>query len=506
MINIFEKYNKLTDEERKDIEDLYIVHQLYKQLENSDEVDLTKLEYKILFNKVKECFNVSNIDVREIIKRIIEILKCVDKTISDIDDLELEELVDLISNKDSDFKTIEHKKDILFAITTARFYCLLLKYEGQYMLVCEKNDGTQYQRRFKNEFDSILKDLSDLGYNNYWQVLNAKDYGIPQNRERVFIISIRKDIDNGKFTFPETIPLQLKLKDLLEDVVDDKYYLTEKGIGRLIKKNNKLIRNNDNPDVSSCIIAGYYKMDGRNNQYISEQNKPKRIGGIYDTEERKRQAGSIYDSNAISPTLTTMFPGGDKQPFVLVNEGTKKGTSEAREGDSINISYPNNMRKRGRVGKEVSQTILTSPNMAVVENANKPICLNANKNVSIQDRIYDEEGISTTVTASEFKPKIAERKMFNPYNDKEIKDIAPTQTANCGNSYSSAAVLISEDGTTFMRIRKLTPLECWRLMGFDDKDFYKAKDSGISDTQLYRQAGNSIVVNVLEKIIEGLLK
>ena len=57
-----------------------------------------------------------------------------------------------------------------------------------------------------------------------------------------------------------------------------------------------------------------------------------------------------------------------------------------------------------------------------------------------------------------------------------------------------------------MRIRKLTPLECWRLMGFDDKDFYKAKDAGISDTQLYRQAGNSIVVNVLEKIIEGLLK
>ena len=163
-----------------------------------------------------------------------------------------------------------------------------------------------------------------MGYNNYWQVLNAKDYGIPQNRERVFIISIRKDIDNGKFIFPEKIQLQLKLKDLLEEVVDNKYYLTEKGIGRLIKRNNKLIRNNENPDVSSCIIAGYHKMDGRNNQYISEENKPKRIGGIYDTDERKRQAGGIYDPNAISPTLTTMFPGGDKQPFVLVNEGTKK--------------------------------------------------------------------------------------------------------------------------------------------------------------------------------------
>ena len=372
-----------------------------------------------------------------------------------------------------------------------------LYYEGYRILKTKKpkvsiieNVKNLTSKRFKNEFDSILKDLSDLGYNNYWQVLNAKDYGIPQNRERVFIISIRKDIDNGKFIFPEKIQLQLKLKDLLEEVVDNKYYLTEKGIGRLIKRNNKLIRNNENPDVSSCIIAGYHKMDGRNNQYISEENKPKRIGGIYDTDERKRQAGGIYDPNAISPTLTTMFPGGDKQPFVLVNEGTKKGSSEAREGDSINISYPNNMKKRGRVGKGVSQTILTSPNMAVVENANKPICLNANKKVSIQDRIYDEEGISATVTASEFRSKVAERKMFNLYNDKEIKDIAPTQTTNCGSSTSSAAVLISENGSNYLKIRKLTPLECWRLMGFDDEDFYKAKNVGISDTQLYRQAGN----------------
>lgn len=69
-----------------------------------------------------------------------------------------------------------------------------------------------------------------------------------------------------------------------------------------------------------------------------------------------------------------------------------------------------------------------------------------------------------------------------------ITDIAPTQTAACGISTSTAAVLISEDGNSYIRIRKLTPLECWRLMGFDDKDFYKAKSVGISDTQLYKQA------------------
>lgn len=153
MINIFEKYNRLTDEEKENLEDLYIVHQLFKQLENFHKLDLNLLEKKILFKKAKECFCVSNIDIKEIIKRLFEILECVDKTICDIDDLDLEELIDLISNKDTDFKKIEPKKDILFAITTTKFYCLLLKYEGQYMLICEKDNGTQYQRKFKSKDD-----------------------------------------------------------------------------------------------------------------------------------------------------------------------------------------------------------------------------------------------------------------------------------------------------------------------------------------------------------------
>lgn len=389
-----------------------------------------------------------------------------------------------------------------------------LYYEGYRILKSKKpkysiieNVKNLTSQRFKIQFDSILNDIKELGYTNYWKVLNAKDYGVPQNRERVFIVSIRNDIDRNSFIFPSPVELKLKLKDVLEDKVDERFYLTESGIGRLIKKNNKLIKDCQNPNISSCLIAGYHKMSGSNNQYIAESDEVERITGLFDTNKSKHQAGSIYNPNGLSPTLTTMDNGGHKQPYILVKEGTKKGYAEAMEGDSINYSYPNSMTKRGRIGKEVSQTILTTPSIAVLENTNKLICLNnKDKKWSVQDRIYDTEGISATVTASEFKPKIAERKMFNPYNDKEIKDIAPTQTANCGNSYSSAAVLISEDGTTFMRIRKLTPLECWRLMGFDDKDFYKAKDAGISDTQLYRQAGNSIVVNVLEKIIEGLLK
>ena len=85
-------------------------------------------------------------------------------------------------------------------------------------------------KRFKSQFASILNDLSELGYTNYWKILNAKDYGIPQNRERLFIISIRNDIAKSNFCFPQPVPLLWKLKDLLEDEVEEKYYLSKKSL------------------------------------------------------------------------------------------------------------------------------------------------------------------------------------------------------------------------------------------------------------------------------------
>lgn len=249
-------------------------------------------------------------------------------------------------------------------------------------------------------------------------------------------------------------------------------------------------------------------MGARDQQYIKDDTV-KRITGIFDEGNKKHQAGSIYDATGISPTLTGAS-GGHIQPHIFVREGTKKGYTEAIEGDSINVSYPMNIKKRGRVGKQVSQTILASNvNMATLEKTDKPICLNNQEGkTSLQDRIYDTEGIMPTVTAGNFRSNIAESKeisMFNPYNQKEIKDVAPTQTRNCGSITSSAAVLITEDGKHCFRIRKLTPLECWRLMGFADEDFYKAKSVGISDTQLYRQSGNSVVIDVIMEIYKKLI-
>ena len=90
-------------------------------------------------------------------------------------------------------------------------------------------------KRFTEEFKTVLESLEEVGYVNYWAVLNAKDFGIPQKRERVIIISIRKDIDKG-FTFPAAIPLTLKLKDILEDEVEEKYYLGDKGLAYISDK------------------------------------------------------------------------------------------------------------------------------------------------------------------------------------------------------------------------------------------------------------------------------
>lgn len=275
----------------------------------------------------------------------------------------------------------------------------------------------------------ILKDLEEAGYNNYWQILNGKDFQIPQNRERVFVISIRKDIDKCSFKFPDKQILKIRLKDLLEDDVEDKYYLSEKAIEKLVRHSNKLIKEQENPNICACLIANYFKMGARDQQYI-KSDTVRRVAGIYDEVNRKHQSGSIYDKNGISPTLTTCT-GGNIQPHILVNEGTKKGYAEAHEGDSINISYPRNIKKRGRVGKQVSQTILASNN--------------------------------------------------------------------------NIAVLVTEDGEHCFRIRKLTPKECWRLMGFADEDFEKAKLVPTSNTQLYKQAGNSIIVNVLMEIFKKLL-
>ena len=275
--------------------------------------------------------------------------------------------------------------------------------------------------------------LESMGYQSYYKVLNAKNYGIPQNRERCFMVSILGDYN---YTFPKPIPLKLRLKDMLEESVDEKYYISNSKIESLCARDYK---------DPKCIVVGTTN--------ISK----------YESSNR------IYSPKGISPTINTM-QGGNLEPKVAVKENTKKGYDIATEGDSINLEQPNLQTRRGRVGKQVAQTLTTSCNQGVLE----PVGCQ----IRPKDRNYNKHG-------------------------KQREDQVEIRSDNLSN----ALLTISQKNMIVepqFRIRKLTPLECWRLMGFTDEDFEKAQKVN-SNTQLYKQAGNSIVKQVLMAIFKQMI-
>lgn len=232
-------------------------------------------------------------------------------------------------------------------------------------------------KKFKEQFELVLKSLEEAGYSNYWKVLNAKDYGIPQNRERVFIISIRKDIDKG-YEFPEPFPLQLRLKDMLDDEVDEKYYLSDEQIltagyfGNAVNPNLKDVYDRKkaiiNKQVSYTISTKpdrrigdcNYVTDDRNEMTAEEFLKKKfgegqkilvreatkkgyaeaidntmgaetikQVGQLYPNSGNP-QSGRIYSADGISPTMDTCS-GGNRMPKVLI-EGTVIDDTQGFDG------------------------------------------------------------------------------------------------------------------------------------------------------------------------------
>jgi DNA (cytosine-5)-methyltransferase 1 len=259
-------------------------------------------------------------------------------------------------------------------------------------------------------------------YHLYWKVLNAKNHGVPQNRERVFLIGIRDDSDNT-FRFPSEEHLTKRLKDVLEEEVDDKYFLSKKMI-ELITFGNK------------------------ENGEIANLNK----GG---------ERGSIYsqDTDSISCLTATDF----KQPKqIMVKSATSKGFEEATEGDSINFSVPNSETRRGRVGNGVAQTLDTGCNQGVMVGDYR----------SDEGFRWRQDGNSPAIMAM----------MRDTWKENFTGQNPP---------------IINKD----YKIRRLTPRECFRLMDFPDTFTWP-----VSDSQAYKQAGNSIVINVLYKILKNLLK
>lgn len=335
-------------------------------------------------------------------------------------------------------------------------------------------------KKFIADFERWLEFLKSLGYMNHWQVLNAKDYGIPQNRERVFCISI---LGYKDFVFPEKQPLKLRLKDLLEDEVDEKFYLSRKQINR----------------IKFSTVKGDHK-------------RPKCIQiGQYDTLTRKNSNRyRVYDDEGISPTIQT-YQGGNRQPSIRIKNGTKKGFLKAVDGDGIDLAFPASKQRRGRVQKQIANTLDTSSNKGVAIYS-PTVCIGSTqKNAAVTDGSYAPTLTSSMGTGGGHVP------MIDSESPKVIGGIGE-KTSNNGKQYFYQNRICDSEVATAVatslqpnyldsafRVRKLTPKECWRLMGFDDKSFEKA-ERVCSNTQLYKQAGNSIVVNVLERILENLLQ
>lgn len=261
-------------------------------------------------------------------------------------------------------------------------------------------------KKHKHNFDNYVNRMSELGYNSYYQVLNAKDYGIPQNRERVFTVSIRKDVDNRSFTFPEKEPLKLRLKDMLEEQVDEKYYLSDKQIQNLKINDN----NNCNPSgkgINGQVYSGDISPTLTTNKGEGLKINETNVIGNLEIDKWQDHMKRIYDVNSYAPTLGTM-QGGNTEPKILIKNATKQGYLEAEEGDGVDISSRMEYH-RGTVQKGMCQTL---------------DCQGGNGKGVVENNL---------------------------------------------------------------RIRKLTPRECWRLMGFDDEDFGRAEKVN-SNTQLYKQA------------------
>ena len=386
------------------------------------------------------------------------------------------------------------------------------------------------QKKFKEAFLLVLESLEDAGYNNYWQVLNAKDYGVAQNRERVFIVSIRKDIDTGNFVFPDKIPLKKKLKDYLEENVEEKYYLSEK-LQKGFREHAQRHKEKGNgfdfaPTDGSGIGRSITTRAGSRNT----DNFLIQVGQCY---ADNNQAGRVYSKEGLSPTLNTC-QGGNLQPKIIDDiynhrpprEYTDYSPALRAERQGLKVVIENQEGKsdvqlvgQTSFGHHQSNRVYSPDELSIAINTCTPPQISniqkernkASEFVGIGHHPFSKKlefngfhnDVCPCLIATDYKaPKCVLEKdtkepiIYDDFNNriKADQSCIGTLTTNIGSSTPRNGTKIIES-TPKQRIRKLTPKECWRLMGFTDEDFEKCRPF-TSDSQLYKQAGNSIVVDV----------
>ena len=181
-------------------------------------------------------------------------------------------------------------------------------------IVIWENVKNLLSKRHKHNHEAYVQRMDAMGYDSATQIMNAKDYGVPQNRERVFTLSIKRGSKLVKsYTRPEPRPLELRLKDILEDEVEERYYLTDEQTKRLKTSTyntaSEKVRVQNIDGEARTLCARDYK-----------DPKCVRVGGLYDSDKSKHQAGSVYDSQGIAATLSTM-QGGNQEPIIVASRG-----------------------------------------------------------------------------------------------------------------------------------------------------------------------------------------
>lgn len=486
----------------------------------------------------------------------------------------------------------------------------------KYLLL--ENVKNLVSKKFKADFDKWLDFLSELGYTNYWKVLNAKDYGIPQNRERVFCVSIRGEHD--PFVFPKPKELTIRLRDMIDEAVDERFYLKESTIRSILRSTFNSRRDSIRPGDGlantllardwrgpQCVQVGevvggkwdkmhdiskrVYEPDGIAPTVHCQQGGNTELKIAEDFVLGGLQKHQTPRTDAISPTLTeAMGKGGGQTPIIIDTAEPKERfykqafetlkENECEVGDTIDAfnkkvnksgvcptltTRPEGFKTailpvvgamRGRNPEDPSDRTAGVPTEQRLEINEKGLC-NALTTVQKDNLVIEED--KQDYVSRRYNEFIEEKgyvpEMFVAYNKTEIKDVAPTLTGQCSSPSGSSAVLKLEtpvkvnvatkqgyeeanpgdyvnitypgsktkrgrvgngvahtltcgDGnaviTENVRIRKLTPRECLRLMGWKDEQIDKIVAAKISGTQQYRQAGNGIVVQVLESIFKAL--
>ena len=486
----------------------------------------------------------------------------------------------------------------------------------KYLLL--ENVKNLVSKKFKADFDKWLDFLAELGYTNYWKVLNAKDYGIPQNRERVFCVSIRGE--HKPFVFPKPKELTIRLRDMIDETVDERFYLKESTIRSILRSTFNSRRDSIRPGDGlantllardwrgpQCVQVGevvggkwdkmhdiskrVYEPDGIAPTVHCQQGGNTELKIAEDFVLGGLQKHQTPRTDGISPTLTeAMGKGGGQTPIIIDTAEPKERfykqafetlkENECEVGDTIDAfnkkvnksgvcptltTRPEGFKTailpvvgamRGRNPEDPSDRTAGVPTEQSLEINEKGLC-NALTTVQKDNLVIEED--KQDYVSRRYNEFIEEKgyvpEMFVAYNKTEIKDVAPTLTGQCSSPSGSSAVLKLEtpvkvnvatkqgyeeanpgdyvnitypgsktkrgrvgngvahtltcgDGnaviTENVRIRKLTPRECLRLMGWKDEQIDKIVAAKISGTQQYRQAGNGIVVQVLESIFKAL--